>query len=220
MHTSQAVADSGLSPSQHAHFHPLVAEPSGLAAPPKEKPLEEGVPPKEKPVDVLGFVRGVASVAVSLLPNAKPSLTGAELLAFAPLETKPPLARKERPPEAEPEANSAGLLASELGGAPKVVVGSVLRLSVAELNEKPPGGAGPKENAAGLLDSVVVSDSFFCASAWATENRFSVVWPARWKPPAKEKLAEADGASACDAGEENSDDVGALLDPGVANRTG
>ncbi len=180
-----------------------------MAARPKEKP-PEGVPPKEKPVDVLGFVREVASVAVSLLPNAKPSLTGAGLLAFAPF------ARKERPPEAaEPEGNSAGVLASDLGGAPKVVVGSV-----AKLNEKPPGGAGPKENAAGLLDSVVVSDSFFCASAWATENRFSVVWPARWKPPAKEKLAEADGASACDAGEENSDDAGALLDPGVANRTG
>jgi hypothetical protein len=78
MHPSQAVPDSGLSPSQHAHFHPLVAD-ELLGA------LATDAPPKENPADELGSGMAAVAPAVSLWPKAKPPLDGAEVLAAVPL---------------------------------------------------------------------------------------------------------------------------------------
>jgi hypothetical protein len=119
MHTPQAVADSGLSPSQHAHFHPLVAD-ELLGALANEKPPTEA-PPKENPADELGSGMAAVAPAVSLWPKAKPPLDGAEVLAAVPLwpNANPPLAGaapKENPPlDAEPKPKPAGLVMVDSG---------------------------------------------------------------------------------------------------------
>ncbi len=86
MQVEQVVADSELSPSQHAHFHPLVADELSavLDAPVKEKP-EDVAPPKENPLDDVGSASGSAAADDVGWPKAKPPLDGAEVLAAVPL---------------------------------------------------------------------------------------------------------------------------------------